>query len=102
MSERQEGLEVALEPQPGMERSPFAGNGEIQLKEHGHRQSYDGLPLGGQPQQRKRRICGLARRTFWLALAIAILLICVAVAAGVGGSIAADRGYKSGLYPARK
>jgi hypothetical protein len=95
MSERQECLEVALEPQPGMERSPFAGNGEIQLKEHGYLLPED------QSQQRKRRVCGLARRTFWLVLAIAILLICVAIAAGVGGSIAADRRYKSTLYPPR-
>jgi hypothetical protein len=101
MSERQEGLEVALEPQPGMERSPFAGNGEIQLKEHGHQQSYGYLLPEDQSQQRKRRVCGLARRTFWLVLAIAILLICVAVAAGVAGSIAADRRYKSTLYPPR-
>lgn len=41
------------------------------------------------------RICGLARRTFWILLVVAIVIVAAAVGGGVGGSIAAKNANKS-------
>lgn len=44
---------------------------------------------------RDGRICGLARRTFWILLVVAIVIVAAAVGGGVGGSIAAKNANKS-------
>lgn len=45
---------------------------------------------------RDGRICGLARRTFWIVfVVVAIVVVAAAVGGGVGGSIAAKNANKS-------
>jgi hypothetical protein len=44
---------------------------------------------------RDGRICGAAKRTFWILLVVAIVIVAAAVGGGVGGSIAAKNANKS-------
>ncbi|KFX90948.1 hypothetical protein V490_06170 [Pseudogymnoascus sp. VKM F-3557] len=44
---------------------------------------------------RDGRICGVAKRTFWILLVVAIVIVAAAVGGGVGGSIAAKNANKS-------
>lgn len=45
---------------------------------------------------RDGRICGLARRTFWIVLVVvAIVIVAAAVGGGVGGSMASKKSNKS-------
>lgn len=44
---------------------------------------------------RDGRVCGLAKRTFWILVVVAIVIVAAAVGGGVGGSIAAKNANKS-------
>lgn len=82
---------------PGYERDPLP---EVDSSESPDLKS-EGLPHNEQDggAGRKKRICGLAARTFWILSAVVLaIIVAAAVGGGVGGSVAARNKAASPSY----